>query len=236
MTAPTISAAARAAARMQTDDDGPTRGERAVTLGDGRLVVGNLLLQGGYLVSMLDSAGGVLPRQVVAVRLRHHAGVIAAAAVGNQGLVDFIHLVVILAGGEFVGHLLEDSIALSVHAIRIVIDGLVVEQVVFDGLVASLVSLTLHDVQLILGTLALAQLHIHLHALLGAEIVCSSSLTDRKLAGRDGLVGSTQQIEGLFIEILLVIQCCCLDCTLYTLTDLPFIGIVVEGVDIQRTG
>ena len=64
----------------------------------------------------------------------------------------------------------------------------------------------------------------------------SGSLADGELAGTDGLVGTTQQVEGFFIEILLVIEGRRLDSTLYTLTYLPLVGIVVEGVDIQRTG
>ena len=51
----------------KTDDDGPAGGERAVALCNGCLVIGNLLLQGGYLVGMLDGAGGVFPGKVVAI-------------------------------------------------------------------------------------------------------------------------------------------------------------------------
>ena len=185
---------------------------------------------------MLDGAGGVFPGKVVAVRLRYHVGIVALAAVGNQRLIDLVDLVILLAGCQLVGHLLEDGIALGVHAERVVIDGFVVEQVVLHGLVARLIGLTLHDVQLLLDVLALPELHIHLEALLGTEIVGSGSLADGELAGTDGLVGTTQQVEGFFIEILLVIEGRRLDSTLYTLTYLPLVGIVVEGVDIQRTG
>ena len=36
-----------------------------------------------------------------------------------------------------------------------------------------------------------------------------------ELAGHDGLVGAAQQVEGFLVEVLLVIQSCCLDSTLY---------------------
>ena len=119
------------------------------------------------LIGSLQGVNRVFPYDVAAIGLCHETGVVALATIGNQRLVHLVHLVIFLAGGQLVGHLLEDGIALGGLSEGIIVDGLVVEQVVLHALVTALVSLALHDVELLLGAFRLSELHVHLQALLG---------------------------------------------------------------------
>ena len=181
---------------------------------------------------MLQGIGGILPSHIVAVRLGHHAGTTRLTGIGDERLVNLVDLVVFLAGGKLVGHLLEHSVALGIHTEGVVIDRLGIKQVVRGVVVRGYSSMTLQNPQLFLGTLHATHLDIHLQTLLGGQIVTSRLLGRRQTAGGNNLVGTTQQIEGLLIEVLLVVECCGLGGTLYTLQNLSLVGIVVEGVDI----
>ena len=185
---------------------------------------------------MLHGVRRVLPGNIVAVRLRHHTGVVALATIGNQCLIDLIHLVVVLRRRQFVGHLLEDCITLGVHSKGVVVDGLRIEQVILDILIVGLISQCSQDIQLILGTFRLPQFDIHLHTFLSDQIVRCGLLSSRLFSCVDGFISTTQQVEGFLPEILLIIETRCLDGTLHTLMDLAFVVIVVESMDIQGTG
>ena len=126
----------------------------------------------------------------------HHIGIVALATIGDEGLIDLVYLVILLAGGQFVGHLLEDGVALGIHTESVIIDGLGIEQVVLHILVAALVGLALHDVQLVLGAVAFPQLDVHIQALLSDQIMhgglfCLAVL----LAGVNGVISPAEQIE-----------------------------------------
>ena len=108
----------------EPDDEEPARGQRTVFISDGSFVICYLFFQGTDLVGMLQCIGGILPSEVVTIRLGHHVGIIALATIGDECLVHFVNFVVFLAGRQFVGHLLEHGIALGIHAKGIVIDGL----------------------------------------------------------------------------------------------------------------
>ena len=95
----------------------------------------DLLVQGSNLISSLDGISRIFPGDIVAVCLSYQTGIVALTTIGNQSLIDFIYLVVFLAGSQFVGHLLEDGITLGIQSEGIEIDGLVVKQVVFQILV-----------------------------------------------------------------------------------------------------
>ena len=219
---------------QKTDDDDPAGGQRTVLVGNGCLVVGNLFLQSRNLVGMLEGIGGVFPCEIVAVRLCHHTGVIALSAIGYQLLVDLIHLVILLGGCQLVCHLLEDGVALCVQPEGIVIDSLAVEQVVPHLLVVGGISLCLHHLQLLLGTVGLPELHVHLQALFGDQVVQSGAVVPAFVV--DGLVDIAEQLKSLLVKSVLGIEGCGFRSALNTLLHLSFAHIVLVGTDVVVTG
>ena len=140
---------------------------------------------------MFHGTGGVLPGNVITVRLSHHTGVVAATTVGNEGLVDFVNLVVVLCRRQLVGHLLEDGIALCVHAEGVVIDGFGIEQIIPDGFVGRAGGQNLHFIELLFGVLTLLELQVHLHTLLCREVEQAGFfVVSQLLVGLNGLINT----------------------------------------------
>ena len=50
-----------------------------------------------------------------------------------------------------------------------------------------------------------------------------------------GIIGTTEQVEGLLVEVLLIVQGRSLHRTLHALMDLTFVIVVVKSMDIHRT-
>ena len=184
---------------------------------------------------MLHGACRVLPCQVVGVCLGHQVGIVALAPVADERLIDAVHLVVLLALGQFAHHFLEDGIALGCLSERVVVDGLVVEHVVLQCLVASQVGLLVHGVEVLLGRFRAVHLHVHLEALLGDQVVVGGAVGGVQLRLADDLVGTAQQVEGLLIVVLAVVELRTLRGTLRGQGHLATVGIVVEGMYEQRT-
>ena len=184
---------------------------------------------------MLDGVGRILPRQVVAVRLSHQAGIVALATIGNERLVHFVHLIIFLAGSQLAYHLLEHGVALCRLTERVVINGLRIQQVVLQGFVTRQVGLIVHHVQMFLGRLCAVHLHIHIETLLRYPIVTVSAVGRIHTRSADNLVGTAQQVESLLPVVLTIVHGRGLRGTLRSQFDLASVGIVVEGMDVRGT-
>ena len=130
---------------------------------------------------MLQSICGILPRDIVTVRLGHHVGVITLATVGYQCLIYLVNLVVFLLGRQLISHFLENGITLGILSEGIIIDGLGIEKIILYFLIAGLSGQALQNVKLILGAFTLSEFHIHLQTLFGNQIVRCSFLAGRLL-------------------------------------------------------
>ena len=180
---------------------------------------------------MLHGIGRILPSQIVAVRLRHQAGVVALASVGNQRLVHFVHLIIFLAGCQLAHHFLEHGIALGGLAEGVVVDGLVVQKVVLQRFVARQVSIVVHGRQMLHGWFGAVHLHIHIETLLRHPVVTGSFVGRIQFRLVDNHVSAPQQVEGLLPVVLAIVECRSLCGALRSQCNLAPVGVVVEGVD-----
>ena len=89
--------------------------------------------------------------------------------------------------------------------------------------------MVLHGPKMIGSRSATPHFHIHLIALFRYEIVQRSPAHSTLYLGIDGLIDTTQQVEGFVIVIFLIVEHIGLDSALYTLLHLPLIGIVFES-------
>ena len=178
---------------------------------------------------MLQGIGGVFPRHIVTIRLGDHISTTRLAAISNQSLINLFHFIIFLGSRQFVGHLLKDSIAFRSLSEGIIIDCLGVEQVVLHFIVTTCGCMVLHGPKMIGSRSATSHFHIHLIALFRHEVVQRSPAHSTLYLGIDGLIDTTQQVEGFVIVIFLIVEHIGLDSALYTLLHLTFIGIVLES-------
>ena len=139
---------------------------------------------------MFQGVGRIFPCHIIAVGLSDNTGTSRLATIGDERLIDFVDFVVLFAGGKFVGHLLEDSVALGIHAKGIIIDGLGIEQIVCRLVIRGSNSMPLQQFELFLSTFNTTHLDVHLKTLFGSEIVAGSALARRKFGSSDRLIGT----------------------------------------------